>query len=82
MKSGYKTTEFWISLGTSVVGLLVLLGIITPDKSTEIMTIIQQVLAVAMIVLPQFGYTLSRGKAKAGGSFDITPMIEDDSGEE
>lgn len=87
MKPGYKTTEFWISLGTSVVGLLVLSGVLTPDKSSEIMVVLEQALAVAMIILPQFGYTLSRGKAKSATGLDMSSFIpdmeeEEDSGEE
>ena len=77
MKPGYKTTEFWLSLSTSVIGLLVILGVITPDKSSEMMEIVRQVIGVVMLVLPQFGYTLSRGNAKASGSIDMSPFMSD-----
>jgi len=78
MKEGYKTTEFWVTLVTSIVGLLVLLGIITPDKSTEIVTLTQQIIASVMIIVPQIGYILSRGKAKSGGNIEVISNIKKD----
>ncbi len=65
-KPGYKTTEFWASLSTSTMGILVTLGVFTPDQAN---TLVQSVTAVAgaiIAALPVLGYALSRGKAKGG----------------
>ena len=57
VKSGIKTTEFWVSLAAAVASFVVAQGIITDDQ-------VAAVVAVAGPVVSALGYTISRGIAK------------------
>ncbi len=59
MKPGYKTTEFWLSTATTILGLLLASGVI-PTQSVW-----AQVVATAAMVLSPTAYTAGRAKAKA-----------------
>lgn len=70
-KSGYKTTEFWLSVFSAVVGFVVLSGIVpgldqdTGDAVTAAVTqIVEAVVALVAIVGPIIGYTRSRTEVK------------------
>ena len=62
MKAGVKTTEFWMTIGAAVLGLLVSLEVI----GTEDMDAILKVIALILGLLPAAAYNLSRGLAKMG----------------
>ncbi len=62
MKAGYKTTEFWTMLATSVVGLLVAFGVIGPEEQEAIVNAI----GGAIVAISQAAYAVSRGLAKGG----------------
>ena len=68
MKPGIKTTEFWIATGVAVLGVLVATGIITPDQTDALPDAITRLGGMVASVAASFGYSLSRGNAKKGGS--------------
>ena len=70
MKAGVKTSEFWVSVVVSVLGVLVALGIITPDQQNTLTQSIHQIVGAVMTVVPIAGYALSRGRAKGGTKSD------------
>lgn len=57
-KPGYKTTEFWLTVAASAIGLLLASGMIHAG------TPIDRVVGLAASVLGTLGYTVSRGIAK------------------
>lgn len=61
MKQGYKTTEFWLTLAASFVGLLLTSGVITSDN-------VLKILGMASMVLSALGYTASRTITKGNES--------------
>ena len=65
MKTGYKTTEFWLSAAAMVVGLLLASGMFEPAacKASWCGTALQALGLVATL-LAQLGYTASRAMAK------------------
>ena len=64
-KSGYKTTEFWVSLATSAFGVLVALGFVSQVEATELINSVE-VIAGSLITAISTGiYAISRGKAKS-----------------
>jgi hypothetical protein len=71
MKQGYKTTEFWVTLASQVVGILLLTGVVTPEQS-EVLGIAagkgggiaNEVIGIITMVGSAFGYNVSRGLAK------------------
>lgn len=60
MKSGWKTTEFWLSVIALVVGALIASGAFS-DTGT-----VAQVLAFVASALTALGYNVARGLAKRG----------------
>lgn len=64
MKPGYKTTEFYITLGLYVLGALWGSGLISEGSMLD------KLLGFGAMVAAQFGYSLSRGMVKkAQGGF-------------
>lgn len=64
MKAGYRTTEFWIALASQVLGILVILGVITPEQQGAVVEGLNQIIGAALMVASSFGYSISRGMAK------------------
>lgn len=60
VKPGWKTTEYWLSKATIVLGALLSAGVFG-DGSTAL-----RIAGAAAAVLAQLGYTASRTIAKAG----------------
>ncbi|MCK5613336.1 hypothetical protein KAR91_66315, partial [Candidatus Pacearchaeota archaeon] len=59
VKTGIKTTEFWVSVGTAALGVLVLFGMITPDESSTILSGFSQAVGGVMTVVPTAAYAWS-----------------------
>lgn len=62
MKDGYKTTEFWLTLVTTVLMVLVALGVIGEDQAQEIEGLVEPLVAA---VIPIVLYIISRTVVKA-----------------
>lgn len=51
MKSGYKTTEFWLSVLKGLIPLLPILGILTADEAERLeVLIVEAVIAVVGLI--------------------------------
>lgn len=61
VKPGIKTTEFWVSIVAAVVPPVMAAGII--DENT-----IAAIVGIASPIVSAFGYSISRGLAKANKS--------------
>ncbi len=66
MKSGYKTTEFWLATAATICGILYASGVITPEGVSGV----EKAVAFIAAALASFGYSHSRGAAKAAVSDD------------
>jgi len=58
VKPGYKTTEFWLTLAASAVGLTLASGILPSDGEAF------KIVGLAASVLASLGYTITRAKTK------------------
>lgn len=67
MKPGYKTTEFWLTLVASLVGLALASGLIPVESEMF------KIVGLAGSVLTSMGYQVSRGTAKAGEARTADP---------
>ncbi len=74
IKSGAKTTEFWVALATSGFGILVTLGMFTADQAADIVTSVQQFSGAIITAISAASYGISRGMAKK----DVPPTITTD----
>lgn len=59
MKPGYKSTEFWLSLGAALVGALLASGVFESDGITA------KIIGGASAVLAALGYTAGRAFVKS-----------------
>lgn len=57
-KPGWKTTEFWLTVVSQIVGLVWASGVITEGSNAD------RVLGLAAAALASVGYAVSRGLAK------------------
>ena len=58
MKAGYKTTEFWLTVVASIVGLLFASGAIAEGSDLD------KIMGMGATVLAGMGYSVSRGISK------------------
>jgi len=65
MKSGYRTTEFWVTLGIQLVGFMALLGWFTPDQANALTEAVVQMGGIAAMLLTAFGYNKGRAEVKS-----------------
>ena len=60
-RTGIRTTEFWLTATTSLVGLLIMSGIVTPEGAGTA----NQITGFIVAALASLGYTVSRGIVKS-----------------
>jgi len=65
MKPGFKTTEFWVTMGIQLVGFMALMGWFTPEQSSALTTAVTQLGGIAAMLLTAFGYTKGRSEVKS-----------------
>lgn len=65
LKPGIQSTEFWMTLATTVVSLLVGLGVVGPDFAKAHEQLVNAACMLAAIVAPGL-YAIGRGIAKHG----------------
>lgn len=63
-KPGYKTTEFWVTLLTSLVSIATVFGYLTNEQATELAKIVVPVSGIIVSGILAFKYTDSRTKLK------------------
>jgi hypothetical protein len=73
MKTGIKTTEFWLVVVSSIVAVLVAAGVIDPTQGADLETavgeVINAVINLVAVLTPLVGvvsYVWSRTKVKLG----------------
>ena len=59
-RRGIRTTEFWLSAVTALLGLLIGAGIVNPEGAGAL----NQTVGIAGAALTSLGYSVSRGMAK------------------
>lgn len=83
MKSGWQSTEFWITLATQILPLLAMLGVIQPgDRATVEGAVVNAITAVGSFVAAAavlWRYIASRTELKAT---EILASMEADGTEE
>jgi len=60
MKSGLSTSSFWISAVSSVVGLLVLSGVMTSEEGDSLSKAIQAAAGAVVSIATTLGYVYTR----------------------
>jgi hypothetical protein len=76
MKPGVKTTEFWVTIGCQIIGILATTGMLDPDQSGVLTDAIIKLGGLVAVVGSAFGYSISRGSAKKGqGGWILLPVM-------
>ena len=66
IKSGVKTTEFWVSLAGGIFGVMVTLGVFTADQAADLTRTVGEIAGGIITAISAAGYAVSRGIAKKG----------------
>ena len=64
MKAGILTTEFWVTVATQILGLMVLGGFIGPELQTPLGDAIVNASALAMNIVAVVAYIKGRSDVK------------------
>lgn len=65
VKPGYSTTEFWIALINNIVGMLLILGYITPEEADQVAVAVSQVIGGVVVIASVAIYAWSRYSLKS-----------------
>ncbi len=71
IKSGIKTSEFWVSIATAICGLLVTLGVFSADQSSDLIQAVGTFSGAVILAISTGAYAISRSKSKSEN-----PVIE------
>ena len=63
-KAGFKTTEFWVSILASVMGILVTTGVFEPDQAGQISDAMVKCGGAVLTAISAAGYAYSRAITK------------------
>ena len=63
-KPGWKTTEFWITGGANIIGLLALGGIFSPENTPAVTENFTQAVGSVFAIIANVSYIWSRTKVK------------------
>ena len=63
-KPTWQSTEFWSGIVGNLLGILVLLGVFSPDQASDITTVVGEVAGGIIIAVSNGTYAISRGLAK------------------
>ncbi len=70
VKPGVKTSEFWLALVPSLVGLGALFGLFSQAEADSLVAVLEKLVAaaaaLAVAILPVVEYIRGRAKVKAG----------------
>ena len=64
MKTGYKTSEFWIAILVSGFGILGATGVIQFEPQSDIENAVRTLVEAAMVVAASVSYILARTELK------------------
>jgi len=64
VKPGWKSTEFWVTVVTSLISILAAGGFISVDDAETAQGGATQIAGLIGLVIAQVGYATSRGSAK------------------
>jgi len=68
IKSGYKTTEFWVNLATAFFGILVTTGVFTPDQASDLTNSVGQIAGGLITAISAASYAISRARTKSSST--------------
>jgi len=74
LKPGVQTSEFWLTLLTSAVGILVATGYLTPTQASDLVHAVLAIVGGATVVVTTAVYLYGRFKLKEQTMVSSTPV--------
>jgi hypothetical protein len=68
-KSRWKESEWWLTIGTIILGILIKVGVINTSTQAIATEVLNDVIALVMIVGPVIGWQFVRTKKKIAERF-------------
>jgi len=68
MKPGIATTEFWVTLATAIIGILLVLGVVPGTfPQNEVVAAIEKIAGAVIAIFVALGYIKARTEVKKNG---------------
>lgn len=64
-KPGFKTTEFWVTVGVQLIGVLSLAGIFSREEADAWVKVVEAAGGLIAMIVSAIAYSSSRGRVKA-----------------
>lgn len=65
MKQGTKTSEFYITIAVTIIGLLAMFGVVKPDSQQQLVDSTTQIVNAVVAVAPVVVYIIGRSWMKS-----------------
>lgn len=64
-KPGVKSTEFYVTVGVQIIGVILALGVVTPEQADTLTQAITQGGGIVAMLISAFAYNKGRSTVKA-----------------
>ena len=65
IKPGWKTSEFYVTISTSLIGILIAFNVVDTESGTQMMNLLEKIIGGLMALISVSSYTFSRAKVKS-----------------
>lgn len=81
IKPGWQTTEFWMTIVSSIVGMLTLFGVVAKEEADSIVVLVQSLvtasIGLALAVAPIVAYIKSRAEIKRAHAWEAEALASE-----
>lgn len=81
IKPGWQTSEFWMTVTSSIVGMLALFGVVTKEEADSIVVLVQSLvtalIGLALAVAPIVAYIKSRAEIKRAHAWEAEALASE-----
>lgn len=81
IKPGWQTTEFWMTIVSSIAGMLTLFGVVTKEEADSIVVLVQSLvtasIGLALAVAPIIAYIKSRAEIKRAHAWEAEALASE-----
>ena len=81
IKPGWQTSEFWMTIASSILGMLTLFGLTTKEEADSIVAIVQSLvtalIGLALAVAPIIAYIKSRADVKRAHAWEAEALASE-----
>ena len=81
IKPGWQTSEFWMTIASSILGMLALFGVVSQEEVDSIVAIVQSLvtalIGLALAIAPIITYIKSRAEVKRAHAWEAEALASE-----